>query len=166
MQNARIHLNIDKAISLAIRFGVAARRFATSALTPDLNYYTLFTPPPSLHIISVILHKPVLVIFTGLSLLGPYARFMSVVSRAIFVASGCAWWCVSLINTTNSELKNNLKRKLLCQFADCSESRAISKKMIPAEIILISGSTGNASGGRRSKRERFNVMSHSVIVPR
>ena len=49
MQNTRIHLDIDKAISPAIRFGVAGRRFAASAPTPDLNYYTPFTPPPPLY---------------------------------------------------------------------------------------------------------------------
>ena len=39
MQDAYTHLDIDKAISPAILFDVAARRFTASALTPA-NYYT------------------------------------------------------------------------------------------------------------------------------
>ncbi len=45
MQDAYTPLEIDKAISPAILFGVAARRFAASALTPA-NYYTPYTLPP------------------------------------------------------------------------------------------------------------------------
>ena len=50
--------------------------------------HTVYPLPFTLHIISVWLHKPVLVIVTGLALLCPHARCLSVVSRAVFVASG------------------------------------------------------------------------------
>ena len=108
MQDAHSHLDIGKAISPAILFGVAARRFAASALTPA-NYYTPCNPPFTLHIISIGLHKPVSVIIAGLVLLCPHARCLSVVLWAVFVALGspdaycscqhysCKRFCVLLV---------------------------------------------------------------------
>lgn len=48
MQDAYTHLEIDKVSSPAILFGVAARRFAASALTPA-TYYTPYNPPRLLY---------------------------------------------------------------------------------------------------------------------
>ena len=48
MQDAYTPLDSDKAISPTILFGVAACRFAASALTPA-NYYAPFNPPRLLY---------------------------------------------------------------------------------------------------------------------
>ena len=48
MQNAHIHLDSNKMTNSAILFREAARRSVSASVPTPINYYTRFTPPPTL----------------------------------------------------------------------------------------------------------------------